>query len=160
MSIILAGFDGKNNSARIITERVGFPCEKLILPNDKEQSAELLLGRIKEKGMACAVLLGQKPMIKDKISVEPTAQKDGGKLHTPMDCTVTAEIIKSFGCKAYISKGCGNSYCNNIYFECLKNGINCIFLHIPTLDNISDIDIIIKAVEGYLSEIGRVPCML
>ncbi|MBQ8842107.1 MAG: hypothetical protein IJZ65_05700 [Ruminiclostridium sp.] len=159
-NIILSGFDGKNNSARIVTEKISFPCDKLILPNDREKSAEMLLKTIKEKNASCVVVLGQKPLIKDKIAVEPTAKKDGDMLHTTMDCTVTKEIIERYGCKAYISKGCGNSYCNSIYYECLKSGINCIFLHIPSVDNISDKAIVIKAIEGYLSELGQVPCML
>ncbi len=156
--IILGGFDGRNNPARIVTEQVKSPCRKLILPNDKESSVKLLLKAVKEERPACIVLLGRKPGICDKIAVEPKAARSGNILKTPLDCTVTRDIIKSFGCNAYISKGCGNSYCNHIYYEALNLGGAAIFLHIPTLSDISDITAVTKAVEGYLAKLDAVPC--
>ncbi len=159
-NIILAGFDGGNNPARIITEGAEINCTKLILPNDKDKSAELLLEAVKKANAVCVVMLGQKPCIREKIAVEPSAGRDGEILRTPLDCTVTAEIIRANGYNAYISRGCGNSYCNHIYYECLKNGINGIFLHVPVISNIPDMEKITKAVEGYVKNLGNVPAML
>lgn len=158
--VILAGFDGKCNPARIITERVSCGCRKLILPNDKVKSAELLLNEINSAETGVVILLGQKPCIRDKIAVEPTAALCGETLHTSLDVTVTAELIKQSGYAAYISRGCGTSYCNHIYFQCLKSGVNCIFLHVPTMDNISDIKAITKAIECFVNGIAGVPAML
>ncbi len=159
-NIILAGFDGRNNPARTITEKAELNCTKLILPNDKEKSAELLLETIRRVNAVCVVMLGQKPCIKDKMAVEPTAERCGNILHTSLDVTVTVEKLKANGCNAYISKGCGNSFCNHIYYECLQSGVNCIFLHIPQMKNIFDINALTKAVEGYIKELGSVPSML
>lgn len=159
-NIILAGFDGKHNPARIITEKADIPCTKVILPNDKEQSADLLKKVISETNAVCVVMLGQKPAIKDKIAVEPTAKRGEEILHTPLDCAVTVKKIRESGYNAYISRGCGTSYCNHIYYECLKSGTNCIFLHVPMADNISDMSAIINAVEYYIKNLGGVPCVL
>ena len=159
-NIILAGFDGNNNPARVITEKADIPCTKLILPNDKEKSAKLLLETIKETNAVCVIMLGQKPLIKDKIAVESTAKRGGDILHTALDCTVTVEKLRESGYSAYISHRCGTSYCNHIYYECLNSGANGIFLHVPTLSNISDINIITKAIECYINELGSVPCAL
>lgn len=159
-NIILAGFDGRNNPARIITERAELDCTKLILPNNKEKSAELLLDTIRKANAVCVVMLGQKPAIKGKIAVESTAERCGNILHTPLDCTVTVQKIKESGYNAYISKGCGTSYCNHIYYECLQSGTPCIFLHVPTMNNIPDMTAIAKAVEGYMERLEGVPCAL
>ena len=159
-NIILAGFDGKNNPARIITEKADAICTKIILPNDKAQSADLMKKAIRETNPVCVVILGQKPSIKNKIAVEPTAKRGKEILHTSLDCTVTAEKIKESGYTAYISRGCGTSYCNHIYYECLKSGTNCIFLHVPMADNISEMSEIINAVEYYIENLGGVPCVL
>ncbi len=160
-NVIIAGFDGINNPARIITEGVSLPCSKLILPNHKEKSSELLLSEIEKKSAVCVVMLGQKPLIRGKIAVEPTAERNGEVLHTALDCTASVRLIKESGYEAYISKGCGNSYCNHIYFECLKSGVNCIFLHVPLLKNIPDINQITKAVEGYINGLSGIPaCIL
>ena len=159
-NIILAGFDGRNNPSRTVTEKAEISCTKLILPNDKEKAVGLLLETIKKTKAVCVVILGQKPCIKDKIAVESMAERCGNVLRTSLDVTVTAEKIRKSGYNAYISKGCGNSYCNHVYYECLENGTNCIFLHIPQMKNISDINPLIKAVEGYIAELGSVPCVL
>lgn len=159
--VILAGFDGKSNPARMITEKADVPCRKVILPNDREQSVKVLFEEIDRFDTSVVVLLGQKPCIKNKIYVEPTAKCGAEALHTAMDVTVSVELIKDSGYDARISaKGCGTSYCNHIYYECLKRGVCCIFLHVPTMNNISDLGAITKAVEGYINGIAGIPCML
>lgn len=158
--VLLAGFEGEKNPAKIITERVELPCRKVILPNDREKSAEVLRLALSDKPVTCVVMLGQKPLIHDKIAVEPSAVRNGRTLHTAMDCTAVMELLKAGGYNAYISKGAGNSYCNHIYYECLEMGINCVFLHVPTIDNISDTNKIIRAVEHFLSGIAGVPCVM
>lgn len=159
-NVILAGFDGENNPSRIIVERADLTCTKLILPNEKSESVNMLLSKIREVSAVCVVMLGQKPVIADKIAVEPSAEGKEGVLHTVMDCTASVKLIKSNGYSAYISRGCGNSYCNNIYYECLKSGVNCIFLHVPNMNNISDIKALISAVEGYINGLGGIPALL
>lgn len=158
--VILAGFDGKNNPARLITEKADVPCRRIILPNDKAQSVKVLFDEIDRADTSVVIMLGQKPCIRNKIAVEPSASCGGETLSTPMDVTVSAQLIRENGYDAYISRGCGNSLCNNIYFECLKRGICCIFLHIPTTGNISDIKALTRAIEGYVNGIAGVPCML
>ena len=158
--VILAGFDGKNNPARMITENANVPCRKVMLPNDRAQSVNALFSEIDSADTSVVVILGQKPCIRNKIAVEPSASCGCETLRTPMDVTVSAELIRENGYAAYISKGCGNSYCNHIYFECLKRGVCCIFLHVPTLNNISDIKALTRAIEGYVNGIAGIPCAL
>lgn len=158
--VILGGFDGKNNPARMITEKADAPCRKVILPNDREQSVRVLFDEIDRSDTNVVVMLGQKPCIRNKIAVEPSAACGCETLRTTMDVTVSAQLIRENGYAAYISRGCGNSYCNHIYFECLKRGVCCIFLHVPTLNNISDLSAITRAVEGYINGIAGIPCAL
>lgn len=158
--VILAGFDGSNNSARMIVERVSSDCRKLILPNDKQRSAELLLGEIKREFTACVVILGQRPRICDKIAVEAQARHGCEILRTNLDVTSAVELIKAHGYCAYISRGCGNSYCSHIYAEALASGVNCIFLHVPCLANISDMSAVCGAVEGFVNGLAGIPALL
>ena len=158
--ILLAGFDGVNNPARIVVEKSRAACSKLIIPNDKDKSVEILLNEIWEKEAACVVIVGRKPCIKDKIAVEPFAKGEGGVLRTPLDVTSVVNLIKKQGYNAYISKGCGNSYCNHIYYNCIASGVNCIFLHIPVFSCISDTDALSAAVDGFINGLGGVPALL
>ncbi len=158
--IILAGFDGKDSPARIITQSADVSCRRIILPNDMEKSVKLLFDEIQRAETSAVILLGQKPCITDKIAVEPVARRGGEALHTRMDVTVCAELIRENGFGAYISRGCGTSYCNHIYFECLSRGVCCVFLHVPVLQNITDIGAAAQAVSGLVNGIAGVPCML
>ena len=158
--LILAGFDGNNNPARTVTEKVNCDCRKIILPNNREEAASMLLSEISRESTACVVMLGQKPCIRDKAAVEPCASLCGETLRTNMDVTVIRDMIRDSGYNAYISRGCGNSYCNHVYFECLKSGVNCVFLHVPCADNISDMSALIRAIEELLNNIAAVPAAL
>jgi len=158
--VILAGFDGVNNSSREAVKRAELSCHKLILPNDRRRSAEILLSEIEKTDAVCVVMLGQKPNIADKIAVEPFARGENGVLRTALDVTATVELIKSLGYNAYISAGCGNSYCNHIYYSCLSSEVNCIFLHIPVLSKISDMSELVKAIEGYVKGLEGIPAVL
>lgn len=159
--IILAGFDGKDNPARIIiTQSAEVSCRRIILPNDRESSAKLLFDEIQRAETSAVILLGQKPCIADKIAVEPAARRGGETLHTRMDVTVCTEILKANGFDAYISRGCGTSLCNYIYFECLSRGVCCVFLHLPMLNNITNIGAAAWAVSALVNGIAGVPCML
>ena len=130
LPILLTAFEGQQNASRAVLEGIQTDCHKCILPNHKADAAALLLHTIHTTSAACVIMLGQKPRIKDKIAIEPVAVTADICLHTPMDCTVTKELLNAAGYAAYISDGCGNSYCNHVYYACLSEGINGIFLHI------------------------------
>ena len=56
-----------------------------------------------------------------------------------------------------LSQNPGTSYCNNLYFNALKyikeNNLNTkmLFIHVPMLKNISDIDVLIAYFESYIT---------
>lgn len=158
--IILAGFDGEDNTAKLMTERTDAPCRKLVLPNDKELSVDVLMAEIHRQETGCVVLLGQKPRIKNKIAIERCAVINGVKLCTPLDVTVSTQLIRNSGYAAYISENCGTSYCNHIYGACLENGINCIFLHVPYMKNTDSLGDICRAVGDFVNGVAGIPCAL
>lgn len=83
-------------------------------------------------------MTGQKPAIKDKVSVELCAKSSGETLTTALDCETVRDFILSRGYACYISKNCGTSYCNHIYAECLRAFPRGLFIHIPFKKNITD----------------------
>lgn len=158
---IVAAFDGATNTSRIVMECLDtYPNRKVLLPNDKPKSVEVLTSAIKQYDPACVILMGQKPVIRNKIAVEPTAKLCGEARHTSMDVTAVTELIKSTGYGAYISGSCGTSYCNHIYWHALGMGINTVFLHVPYKNNISDFNELVKAVQAVTEGLAGVPAML
>lgn len=158
---ILAAFDGVNNTSRLVMERVDIDTNpKLLLPNDKQKSVEVLTAAVMEHEPACVILLGQKPVIRNKIAVETSAKLCGEVCHTNMDATTITELIKGTGYGAYISDGCGTSYCNNIYYHALGMGVNTAFLHVPCKKNVTDMNALVKAVQAVMDGLAGVPAML
>ncbi len=158
---ILAAFDGAENTSRIVMERVDIhPDCKLLLLNDKQKSVEVLTAGVKEHEPACVILLGQKPVICNKIAVESTAKLCGEVRSTNMDVATVTELIKSTGYGAYVSGSCGTSYCNHIYWHALGMGVNTVFLHVPCKKNVCDMNALVKAVQAVTDGLAGVPAML
>lgn len=136
--ILFAGFDGIDNPARELIGTISAHCRLIILPNDKTASTELLKAETARFQPDIVLMTGQKPAIKDKVSVELCAKSSGETLTTALDCVVVRDFILSRGYTCYISKNCGTSYCNHIYAECLKVFPRGLFIHIPFIKNITD----------------------
>ncbi len=158
--LILAAFDGDNNPSRLLLERVQVNCRRLLLPNDREKSVEVLNQAVASEPAFCIIMLGQRQRICDKIAVEPSAAMGGEERRTSMDVSTVRRLIKETGYNAYISRGCGNSCCNYAYYHALGMGVNAVFLHIPCSGNISDMDRLAAAVENVVNNVASVPALL
>lgn len=153
--VVFAGFDGYDNPARQLVMSVSAPCRKLILPNDNERSAALVCAEIARKPFA-VIMTGQKPAIRSKIAVERFAKTGSGKrLETAFDCGKIVRYFYGNGYGAYISSGAGNSYCNAVYNEVLRVFPRGLFLHIPTLDNISDFKELVRVFDKFIEDFSK-----
>lgn len=149
--IVFAGFDGYDNPARQLVMRVSASCRKVILPNDNALSAALMREEIAQKPSA-VIMTGQKPSIRSKISVERFARTSSGTLRTNVDCGKVVRFFLENGYDAYLSSGAGNSYCNAVYAEVLKTYPRGLFLHIPTEENILDLDKLVRVFDKFIRE--------
>lgn len=135
---LVTAFDGEDNSSRIICKKLKADCKKIILPNHKTASCEMLKKEL-DDGFRYVFSLGQKTLIKNKISVEDTAKLNGKILKSNAESV--SEIIKKFGYDCYVSHNAGTSFCNNLYYFGLdhiaENQIktNMFFLHVPFAEN-------------------------
>lgn len=150
-SVVFAGFDGDDNPARLLVDRISAPCRKVILPNDNALSAALMRDEIVQNPSA-VIMTGQKPSIHSKIAVERFARADCGILETDVDCGRVVRFFRENGYDAYLSSGAGNSYCNAVYAEVLKIYSRGLFLHIPTMENISDFGKLARAFDKFIGE--------
>lgn len=160
LPILLTAFAGTENTSAMVLQAIERDCRKLLLPANDADAEEMLKETIRAEQPVCVIMLGQKPVICDKIAVEPSAMMNDTVLHTPMDCTMIRNLLTQAGCKAYLSKGCGNSACNHAYFVCLREKVNCIFLHIPTKENLPRPEAVVSALEALIDGLSGIPCML
>lgn len=162
MKILIVGFEGNSNSAKILLDKIKEKCSQdiLYLENDFEVSRK----QIEEKMLQnydYILIFGQKPNTKS-IYLETNATVDGINLETDYYYGVLKQNLESNNYKVVSSCDSGNYLCNNVFFRALdfkqKYDINSKigFIHIPTIDNIEDIDKLSRAIVNYISTLSDI----
>lgn len=142
--ILVAGFKGEDNSSKVLLDKID--CKyKLYLENDFDISEEQLEMKLREEDYDEVVIFGSKTLVKS-IYIELTGKRNNKQYCTNYDYNKISEYLKLNGYKTNISNDAGNYLCNNIYFYGLEliskkyQNVKLIFIHIPALKNINDID--------------------
>ena len=152
MKVLFAGFEGLNNCSKLVLDRLK-DCDKLYLKNDKDKSTQQIINALLKNNYDICIILGQKPGIKNKISIEFIANNNDIKLKTNFDVEKLTSIFDLHYLRYYFSEGAGTSFCNNIYFQTLsyiiKNNLKTktIFIHIPFKKYFEDIEKFCKALQ-------------
>ena len=157
MKILIAGFEGNDNSAKILLDNIKGRSNQdvLYLENDFQVSGN----QIEEKLLQSydyILIFGQKPNTKD-IYLENNAIIKETKLETDYYYGVLRENLESNNYKVISSCDAGNYLCNNVFFKALNfKQINNLktkiaFIHIPTIDNIEDINKLSNTILNYIS---------
>ena len=157
MEILIAGFKGNDNSAKILLDNIKEQNNQniLYLENDFEVSSI----QIEEKMLQnydYVLIFGQKPNTRN-IYLENNAVLEETKLETDYYYGVLKENLESNNYKVISSCDAGNYLCNNVFFRALNfKKINNLktkiaFIHIPSIDNIEDINKLSYTILNYIS---------
>ena len=158
MNILVFGFEGNNNSSKILLDNINNSTnlDCLYLKNDYIISVNQFKNKIIENDYDIIFAFGQKPNIKS-IYLEIYAKDNNEKLKTNYDYNELNNYLKKYY-KIKISEDAGNYLCNNIYYNGLKYiyenklNIKMIFLHIPYIKNI-DIKYFSKIISIYFNNL-------
>lgn len=162
MKILIAGFKGNDNSAKILLDNIkeGLNQDTLYLENDFEISRKQIEEKIL-KNYDYVLIFGQKPNTKN-IYLEHNANLEEIKLETDYYYGVLKENLERNNYKVEISSDVGNYLCNNVFFRALnfkqKNNLKSKigFVHIPTIDNIEDIKHLTRTILNYINTLSDV----
>lgn len=154
ISIIIAGFQGNDNSSKRLLDYLRFDnIFKIYLENNKEKCVKQVLDVIKDGDIMIA--FGQKPVLKDKISIELAGKSKDSATTT----RYPYNDILSFCRGRYqtkVSTNAGTSYCNHLYYSIMeycevhKIDLQMIFIHIPLLNHISDFQYLANSIQEYI----------
>lgn len=159
MKILIAGFEGDNNSAKILLDNMKEECDQdiLYLENDFDVSGN----QIEEKMLQnydYVLIFGQKPNTKN-IYLENNAILEDIKLETDYCYDNLRENLEGSNYIVISSSDAGNYLCNNVFFRALnfkqKNNLKSKvgLVHIPTIDNIEDIKCLVRTVLVYIKNL-------
>ena len=149
MKILYTAFNGKYNSSKILLDKIiADKKDKLYLRNSFDTSVKQLINKLKNYELI--ISFGQAPLDTDTIKIEVIGKKEKELYKTDFNYSKLKEEIENVGFNIKISEDAGNFLCNNLYYNGLKyineNNINCkmIFIHIPKIENISNIELLAK----------------
>ncbi len=141
--ILYTAFKGKTNSSKVLLDNINSQ-DKLYLTNSFVTSVTELEQKLKKKHYDLIISFEQAFLDLDTIQIETIAQIDDNVLKTNYDyLKLKKDLEKEY--KVAISKTASNYLCNNIYYHGLRiikennYKTNIIFIHIPKLENISNI---------------------
>lgn len=143
MKILFTAFNGKNNSSKILLDKINQK-NKLYLKNSFKTSVVQLEKELKDNQYDLIISFGQAPLDIDTIKIEIIGK--GIVEYKTKYNYISLKNKLDINFKTIISEDAGNYLCNNIYFYGLKYieesnlKTNMIFIHIPMLDNISNIE--------------------
>lgn len=148
MKILYTAFNGKSNSSKILLDNIiSENKNKLYLKNSFSTSVKQLNNKIKNNEYDLIISFGQAPLENDTIKIE--IRGNGiNYFETDYDYNNLKEALDKNGFHTIISKDAGNYFCNNIYYNGLKyikeNDLKSkmIFIHIPKIDKISNIELL------------------
>lgn len=154
MKVLFTAFKGKNNSSKLLLDRID--CnedDKLYLTNSFKTSVDELKKKILNNKYDLIISFGQLKMPANVVKIENNGI--GDKIYqTTYDYSLLKEKISNSGLKVVISNRT-NYLCNNIYYNGLKiiddEHFDCkmIFIHIPKINVIENIDLIANIFNDY-----------
>ncbi len=162
MKILIAGFEGNDNSAKILLDNIkGIRNQDVLyLENDFQVSGNQIEEKLSQN-YDYVLIFGQKSNTKD-IYLENNAILEENKLETDYYYGVLRENLESNNYKVISSCDAGNYLCNNVFFRALNlKKINNLktkiaFIHIPSIDNIENISKLSNTILNYISILSDV----
>lgn len=160
MKMLLAGFKGDNNSASVLLGKM-YPehtVKKLYLENDFSICKGQIEQSLRIENYDYIIAFGQKPVIK-AIYIETIGRGIVGEHITAFNYSGLKAHLEGNGYRVKISDNAGNYLCNHIYFSGMdyiaKNGLSTqmIFIHLPYLKNIRDINQMGEAFTQYIDKL-------
>lgn len=161
MKILIAGFEGNNNSAKILLDNIKKSYKDILyLKNDFKMSSEQIQQKLSEN-YDYVLIFGQKPNT-NNIYLENNATLNGITLVTDFYYGVLKEKLESSAYKVVSSCDAGNYLCNNVFFRALmykqENNLKTkiAFVHIPTIENIDDIKDLSNSILNYAKTLTNI----
>lgn len=155
MDILLTAFRGTSSELLIQNSKYN----TLHLPSNKKTDVEILFSALEKHEYDYIISFGQRPLLKDKVCIETTAQNANHKIVTTANCEYLRELFEKNGIPAKLSYNAGTSFCNNLYWHGLSYiaeqnlKTKMIFIHVPFSKNIKDI-------RAFSKKISNVICLI
>lgn len=147
VKILYTGFKGKNNSSfQLLSKLSG---EKVHLTNSFDGLERDIVGISDNYDMV--VMFGLDSNMKEMVRIELVAECEGAVEKSRLDCNALCRCLKESKIQCCVSEIPTRYLCNAAYYHMLRKVEgNAVFIHIPTMKNMSGIMLekIVSCMEG------------
>ena len=145
MKILFTGFNGFNNTSKEIIDKINN--DKLLLNNSyKEIDNQLVNSNVEEYDLI--IMLGLRSNLKKSIRLEINSMLDDELLATNLNYFNVKRYFNDNGISCIVNDKPTNYLCNYAYHKVLQKNKNTIFIHVPELKNIKDLDKLINLISN------------
>ena len=145
MKILFTGFNGFNNTSKVIIDKINN--DKLLFNNSyKEIDSQLVDVSLKEYDLI--IMLGLRSNLKKSIRLEINSSLNDEILSTNINYNKIKDYFSDNGVPCLVNDKPTNYLCNYAYHKVLKRNKNTIFMHLPNLKDIQDLDKLVKLISN------------
>lgn len=149
MKVLFTGFKGYNNSSNVvvkkITDKIG---TDILLFNNSYEKIDKQLTKINIEDYDFILMLGLRNNLRKSIRLEVNSYLDNELLTTNISYEKIIKYFTDNRVNCLINFEATNYLCNYAYYKILKRNKNTIFIHLPSLTNIKDLDKLIDLISN------------
>lgn len=135
VKILYTGFKGKNNASCQLLSKISG--EKMYLTNSFDGLARDIRGIFDTYDLV--IMFGLDSNLKDMVRIECVAEYEGVEEKSKIDCNVICRQMRAGGIRCNVSEVPTKYLCNAAYYHMLRKfDGRAVFIHIPTLKNMSE----------------------
>ena len=138
MKILYTGFRGKNNASCQLVELIN-PNDKVLLTNSFE-GIKKDLDNISLESYDLIIMFGINKNLKDKLIIEINSNLNLEHLNTKVNYDKLKSTIRNNDIEVDLNFKPTKYLCNYAYHNALLRNKNSIFIHIPGISKITDIN--------------------
>ena len=145
MKILFTCFNGFNNTSKVIIDKINN--DKLLFNNSyKDIDIQLANSNVEEYDLI--IMLGLRSNLKKSIRVEINSFLNDELVTTNLSYCNVKKYFNYNDISCIVNDKPTNYLCNYAYHKVLQKNKNAIFIHIPELKNIKDLDKLINLISN------------
>lgn len=149
--ILVTAFKGKFNTSKVIVDKLSNSFDKCYLTNSFVTSIKEL-SRLELEKYELIIMLGINKQLKKKIHLERYALLED-KLETDVDLFYVNQLFNIQEIESSINEKPTRYLCNNAYYHTLLRNNKTVFIHVPGLSKINELDNFVSGFEEVIKEL-------
>ena len=145
MKILFIGFNGFNNTSKVIIDKIN---NDKVLFNNSYKEIDNQLVDINVEDYELIIMLGLRGNLKRSIRLEINSLLNDELITTNLNYSNVKKYFNDNDISCIVNDKPTNYLCNYAYYKVLQKNKNTIFIHVPKIKNMKDLDKLINLISN------------